>query len=191
VVHESRTDLKLALRLMAAFLPVFLMWAQPAQAGGDFAEDPYEIAEKLFARGNYGTASKYYQKALKRDEVRAHYRLGLICEDAGKYGDALYHYQRFIDLGQPDDTLHKDAVRRAAAIEARLETKATRAAELLKRGKGLLKKGRYREAEQVLLRAVSEDTANPETHFSLGEVYMRLEEYRKARAEYEKAKRSY
>jgi Flp pilus assembly protein TadD len=62
---------------------------------------------------------------------------------------------------------------------------------LLKRGEHLFKKGRYREAEQVLLRAVAAEKSNPETHFYLGEVYMKLEKYDKAKTEYKKATRSY
>ena len=183
--------MSIAFRLMTACLLVCLMCPRPVQAGGDTAVNPYEIAEKLFARKNYRTALKYYQKALKQGEVRAHYRLGLICEAAGKDGAALNHYQQFVDLGQPEDTQRQDAAQRAEAIEERLKRQATRTTELLKRGKSLFKKGRYREAEQVLLRAVSEDRSNPETHFYLGEVYMQQENYRKAKSEYEKAKRSY
>ena len=123
--------------------------------------------------------------------MRAHYKMGLIYENTGKYGDALYHYRQFIDLGQPEDTQRKDALQRVKAIEERLARKTARTTELLKRGKSLLKKGRYREAEKVLLRAVAEDASNPETHFYLGEAYMHLEEYRKAKSEYDKAKRSY
>ena len=183
--------MKIVSRLITVCLLVLLMCPLSAQAGGDMAENPYEIGEKLFARKNYRTALKYFQKALQQDDVRAHYRIGLICEYAGKDENALYHYRLFIDLGQPADTQRKDAIQRVGAIEERQKRKTARATELLKRGKSLFKKGRYREAEQVLLRAVSENNSNPETHFYLGEVYLQREEFSKARSEYDKAKRFY
>ena len=190
-LRELRTDMKIAFRLMTACLLVCLVCPQPLHAGGDTAENPYEIGEKLFAKKNYRTALNYFQKALQQGEVRSHYRIGLIYENAGKDVDALNHYQRFIDLGQPEDTQRKDAIQRVGAIEERQKRKTARATELLKRGKSLFKKGRYREAEQVLLRAVSENNSNPETHFYLGEVYLQREEFSKARSEYDKAKRFY
>lgn len=183
--------MKTAFRLVTACLLVCLMSPRPVQSGGYSAENPYEIAEMLFAKKNYRTALTYYQKALKQGDVRAEYKIGLISEHGGKDAAALDRYRRFVDLAQPEDAERKDAAQRIAAIEARLEKKTARTAELLKRGRSLFKKGRYREAEQVLLRAVAAEKSNPEAHFSLGEVYMKLEEYGKAKSEYGKAARSY
>jgi tetratricopeptide (TPR) repeat protein len=145
LLRELRTDMKIAFRLFTAGLLVCLVCPQPAHGGGDTAESPYEIGEKLFAKKNYRTALTYFQKALKQGEVRSHYRIGLIYENAGKDVDALNHYQRFIELGQPEDTQRTDAIKRAGAIEARLERKTTKAAELLKRGKPFRER-RYLEA---------------------------------------------
>jgi len=166
------------------------MLPQQVQAGGDKGKDPYEMGEKYFARDDYRRALQYYRKALGQNDVRAHYRMGLIYEDAGKDRDALRHYRRFMDLGRPG-TRRDDAARRVKAIEERLSRDTARPTELLERGKGLFLDGKYREAEKVLLQAAAEDGSNPEIHFYLGEVYMELEEYSKASSEYNKAKGYY
>lgn len=182
--------MKIVFRLLIACLLVFLMLPQLVQAGGDKGKDPYEMGEKYFARDDYRRALQYYRKALGQNDVRAHYRMGLIYEDAGKDRDALRHYQRFMDLGR-SGTQRNDAARRSRAIEDRLSRETIRSTELLERGKNLFMQGKYREAEEVLLQAAGEDENNPEIHFYLGEVYMEQKEYSKAEAEYNKAKGYY
>ena len=122
--------------------------------------------------------------------MRSHYRIGLIYEDAGKYRDALKHYQRYIDLGRPG-AQRSDAAARARAIEEKLSRDTSRSKELLDRGKSLFTEGKYREAEQVLLEAAAEDSSDPEIHFYLGEVYMELGDFTRAESEYNKAKGFY
>jgi tetratricopeptide (TPR) repeat protein len=182
--------MKIVLRCIAAFLLVSLISPKLAQAGGDIGIDPYEAGEKLFVGKHYKTALKYYQRALERNDVRAHYRMGLIYEANGKSKEALSHYQSFMDLGQPD-AQRSDTAQRIGAIEAQLKREATRSTGLLERGKSLFGKRKYREAERVLLQAAAKDKSNPEIHFYLGEVYMGLEAYRKAKSEYNKAKGYY
>jgi tetratricopeptide (TPR) repeat protein len=181
-------------RLLTAFLVVCLMAPRLAQAGGDAGMNPYEIGEKYFARKDYRIALKHYRKALAKNDVRAHYRMGLIYERTGKDRDALSHYQRFTELGPPD-AQRSDAVLRAKAVEERLKRKTTRKTTrptgLLGQGKSLYMKGKYREAEQALLQAAARNESQPEVHFYLGEVYMKLEAYGKAEAEYTKAKGYY
>jgi Flp pilus assembly protein TadD len=70
-------------------------------------------------------------------------------------------------------------------------TATPRPTDLLAQGKSLFKSGKYRDAEQILLQAAAGKNSNPEIHFYLGEIYMALEEYGKARAEYIKAKGYY
>ena len=182
--------MKIVFRVLTACLLVCLIMPQHVHAGGDKGKDPYEIGEKYFAREDYRRALQYYRKALGQNDVRAHYRMGLIYEDAGKDRDALKHYQRFVDLGRPG-TQRDDAVRRSRAIQERLSVETNRSTELLERGKNLSMEGKYREAEKVLLEAAREDETNPEIHFYLGEVYMALEDYGKAASEYNKAKGLY
>lgn len=182
--------MKPVLRLLAACLLVCLMLPVQAQAGADKGKAPYDMGEKFFAREDYRRALQYYRKALGANDIRAHYRIGLIYEDSAKDRDALKHYKRYIDLGRPGSR-RSDAIRRTKAIEERLTKEGTRSTELLARGKNLLLEGKYREAEQVLLKAASEDGSNPEVHFYLGEVYMELEEFDKAESEYNKAKGFY
>lgn len=204
--------MKAAFRLVKALLLVCLLSPQPVQAGGDMGKNPYEIGEKHFARKNYKIALTHYRKALLLNDVRAHYRMGLIFEDAGKDRDALNHYRRFVELGQPDDQ-RSDAVRRVGPLEERLKKKPKRSLtptpkpgaklkpapvpgpkptlKLLEQGKSLFKKGDYQEAEQVLLQAIANHESLPEAHFYLGEVYMHLEAYGKAESEYKKAKGYY
>lgn len=179
--------MSIVFRCMTVCFLVCLMVPHPVQAGGDAGKGPYEIGEKYYARKEYGTALKYYRKALEQNDPRAHYRMGLISEDAGKDREALGHYQRLMDLDRPD-AQRSDVVRRVAAIEERLKKKTTRSTDLLERGKNLFMQGKYREAEKVLLQAASKDTSNPEIHFYLGEVYMELEDFGRATAEYKKVK---
>ena len=182
--------MRIVFRLMTAGLLVCLMFPQSVFAGGDLGPDPYEIGEKLFAKKHYKTAIKYYAMALAQKDTRAHYRMGLAYEEIGKDENALYHYRLFIDLGQ-QDTQHRDAVQRVRAIEERLKRESKRTTELLRQGKSLFKKGKYREAEKVLLQAASRNQKSPEIHFCLGEVYLKMEAYGKATAEYKKAKGYY
>ena len=182
--------MKIVFRLLTAFLLICFLMPQQVQSGGDKGKDPYEMGEKYFAREDYRRALQHYRKALGQNDVRAHYRMGLIYEDADKDRDALKHYQRFIDLGRAG-VRRNDAARRAKAIEERLSRETSRSTNLLERGKTLFMDGKYREAETVLLQAATEDGTNPEIHFYLGEVYMELEEYGKAESEYEKAKGFY
>jgi tetratricopeptide (TPR) repeat protein len=195
--------MKIVLRLLTAGLLVCLIFPQQPQAGGDKGKDLYEMGEKYFASQDYRGALQYYRKALGQndvrahyrigliyEDVRAHYRIGLIYEDGGRDRDALRHYRSFIDLGRPGSQ-RNDAIRRVRAIEDRLSRETAQSAELLERGKSLFAEGKYREAQQVLLKAAVEDGSNPEIHFYLGEVYMELEEYSKAESEYNKAKGYY
>jgi Tfp pilus assembly protein PilF len=184
--------MKVALRLATACLFACLTLPQHVQAGGDLGgEEPYEIGEKLLAKKNYKTALKYFQKSLKPGDVRGHYMMGLIYEETGRDGDALGQYRRFVELGRPEDGQRGDAVQRIGAIEERLKKEVARSQDLLERGKSLLKKGNYREAEKVLLQAISKDKKRPELHFTLGDVYLKLEAYEKAESEYKKAKAAY
>jgi len=80
---------KIVFRLVTAGLLLCLMSPQLSRAGGDAGLAPYEIGEKLFERKDYQAALKYYRRALKRNDVRAHYRMGLIYENAGEFKNAL------------------------------------------------------------------------------------------------------
>ena len=182
--------MKLGFRLLAACLLVCVFMPLYVQAGSDKGKNMYDLGEKYFAREDYRTALQYYRKALGQNDIRAHYRVGLIYEDSGRDRDALKHYHRYVDLGRPG-TQRTDAARRAKSIEDRLSRETTRSTQLLKRGKKLFTEGKYSEAEKVLLEAVLEDPSNPETHFYLGEVYMELQQFSKAESEYIKAKGYY
>lgn len=181
--------MKIVVHLVMVFLLVCLMGPRLVQAGGDTG-NAYEIGEKYFARKDYKTALGHYRKALEKNDARAHYRIGLMYEDAGKYGDALSHYRLFVDL-RGADAQSSDATLRIRALEERAARKTTRPVELLEQGKILFKKKNYREAERVLLQAAAQDDSKPEIHFYLGEVYMGLEAYGKAASEYNKAKGYY
>lgn len=179
-----------AFRLTTACLALWLLSPLLVRAGGDPGTGSYEIGEKLLAGKNHRTALKNFQRALRHDDARGHFGMALLSEAAGKDRDALSHYQRFMDIGEPG-ALRTEAVRRAVAIEERLVGKTARAAELLDRGKSLFGKGNHREAKRVLLQAAAEDKASAETHFYLGEVHLQLGEYAESAAEFAKAKRYY
>lgn len=144
--------MKIMLRGVAAGLVVCVAYSSPVCAGGAVGEAPYEIAEKLYARGRIQTALKYYRKALRQDPA------------------------------------HPGALERVETIEAQRRTLADKTTQLVERAKILARKGRYRQAEDVLVKAAKGDPENAELHFQLGEIYLRLEQYDKATAEYGKAK---
>lgn len=182
--------MRIFVRLLAVCLLVGLALPGLVRAGGDMGEAPYDVGEKLFARKNFKTALKYYRKALDRNDTRALYRMGLIHESAGKVGEAREEYQRFIEVGPPGEQ-RSDAAARAAAIDERRKKQTARSTELLERGKSLFKKGKLREAEKVLRQAASRDESRAEAHFFLGEVYLGLGDFDRAKAEYRLAKKSY
>jgi tetratricopeptide (TPR) repeat protein len=159
-------------------------------AGGDLGYDPYEVGEKYLKRQDYRLALKFYQQALDQNDARARYGMGRINEATGKEREALRQYELFMALSLPGE-LRNDAVRRSEALAAKLEKQAARSAELLAEGQALLATGKPREAAAALSRAAAENDANPEIHFQLGEAYLRLEEYGKAKAEFQKAKGAY
>lgn len=78
-------------------------------------------------------------------------------------------------------------VQQNGTLEKRPQQPATRTPGLLEQGKTLFMSGKFPEAEAVLLQAIAGDETQPEAHFYLGEVYLALEEYRKAESEYQKA----
>jgi len=97
------------------------------------------------------------------------------------YKTALKHYRKALERGDV----------RAQYRLGFIYEKTGRDRGLLERGKSLFKKGKYREAEKVLLQAAAKEKSKPEIHFYLGEVYMALEAYGKAESEYKKAKVNY
>ena len=189
-MREKEQLMRMILRLLVFCLVVSFFLPVSVHAGADRGKDPYDTGELYFSRGDHRRAMQSYRRALGQNDVRAHYRMGMIYEKSGQDRDALKHFQRFMELGRPG-AQRDDAARRAQAIAKRLEQDTALSTTLLERGKGLFGEGRYREAEKVLLQAAGDDASNPEIHFYLGEVYMALEEYEKASAEYNKAKESY
>ena len=159
-------------------------------AGGDKVANPYETAESYDAKGDYQRALKYYRMALSANDVRAHYRMAVIYEKTGRKRDAIRHYRRFIELGSYGSDW-KDASARLKTLEAELAAQTPRAQSLLDRGRSLYMEGRYRDAEKVLLEALDADETNPEVHYFLGEVYLELGDYDRAKSEFNKAKRYY
>lgn len=182
--------MKIIARLLVLCLALGVIFPQVAFTGADKGKDPYDVAEKYYAQNDKRKALTWYRKALGQNDVRAHYRMGLIYEAEGKDRDALRHYRRYLELGKPDARWN-DAAARAQKLESKLSADTVRSSALLERGKSLYAEGKYREAEKVLLDAAREDSQDPEIHFYLGEVYMALEEYSKATAEYNKAKENY
>ena len=178
-------------RLVAVCLVASLLSPWSARAGGGLGEGPYEVGMKLYSRAHYATALKYFRKALGRNDVRAVYAMGLVSEATDKDADARDHFRRYVELAPPEDPLRETAARKLAAIEERAASRAARTAGLLEQGKSLLGKGRYREAEKILLKAAASAETSAEAHFQLGEVYLRLERYDKATAEFRKAQRSF
>jgi len=177
-------------RIATALLILGLLTPSSVFSGGDKDKDPYDAGEKYYEQKDYGRALQYYRKALSTNDVRAHYRMGLIYETQGKDRDALKHYRRYQELGRPGADWN-DASARAGRIEERLRAETTRSEALFERGKALYGEGKYREAEGIFLEAIREDETNPDIHFYLGEVYMQLGEYGKAEAEFRKAKEYY
>jgi tetratricopeptide (TPR) repeat protein len=201
--------MKIVARCATALLLVLLASPQVVRGDGDRGK-AYEIGEKYYATKDYAAALKHYRRALEQHEMRAHYRLGLIFEATGRDRDALRHYRLFQELAQPEAE-RSDVAQRVSAIEERMKQRPpqkpprqlarkpaqkpaqqhaqhpARPAGLLEQGKALLKSGKYREAQQVLLQAVARDQSRPEPHFLLGEAYLGLEDYGRAEEEYRAA----
>lgn len=182
--------MKVIVRLLVVLLAIGVLFPQAAFPGADKGKDPFDVAERYYSQDDHRRALVYYRKALEQNDVRAHYKMGIINEEAGKDRDALRHYRRYLELGKPDAKWN-DAAARAKRLEEKLSADTARSSALLERGKSLYAEGQYRDAEKVLLDAAREDRNDPEIHFYLGEVYMALEEYAKATAEYNKAKENY
>ena len=158
--------------------------------GGDRERDPFDLGERHYANREYRVTLQHYGKALRGNDVRAHYRMGRINEETGNDREALRHYRNYLELGRPGDWWD-DASARVARLEELVAGQTTRSAALFERGKALYADGMYEEAEKVLLDAAKEDEENPEIHFYLGEVYMALRQYGKAETEYRKATEYY
>jgi tetratricopeptide (TPR) repeat protein len=181
---------KLVRRLATLCLAASLMIPIAARAGGDRGKISYDLGEKDLAKKEYARALRHYRRALGQGDARAHCRIGLIEERAGRLPEALKEYRLCVELVQPE-AARGDAAARARAIEGKLKKEKRRSGDLLARGKSLYEAGSYREAEKALLQAAARDDHRAETHFYLGEVYLKLEEYGKAKTEYLKAKRLY
>jgi tetratricopeptide (TPR) repeat protein len=186
----KETFMMLPARVLSVMLITGLLIPPPVMSGGDEVKSPYDLGEMYLEQKNYESAMRQYRKALELNDVRAHYKMGLIYEETGRGRDALKHFRRTIELGQPGSEWD-DAAERARRIEERLNTKTTRSAALLEKGRELFLEMRYREAEEILLEAVKNDETNPDIHFYLGEVYFQLGEYGKAEGEYLKAREYY
>lgn len=103
-----------------------------------------------------------------------------------EFKTALKYYRKA--LGRND----LRAAQRIQEIEERQKKEeADRFTDLLQRARSLLAQRKYREAEKFLLKAAAKDKSRPEIHFLLGEAYLGLEAYGKAKAEYTKAKGAY
>jgi tetratricopeptide (TPR) repeat protein len=192
--ERDRKGKELFMRSVPGFTAALLIFGMfiphSVPAGEDRGRDAYEMGEKYYDQKDFRRALQYYRKALAANDVRAHYRMGLIYEQSGRERDALKHYRMYLELGRPGSRWN-DAAARIRNIEARLRKETTRSSALFERGRTLYVEGKYREAEKILLDALKEDDTSPEIHFYLGEVYMRLEDYRRAEAHYKKAKEYY
>lgn len=159
-------------------------------AGGDKVKDPYSAAETYYAQRDWKRALQLYRRALSVNDVRAHYRMGRIYEQTGSARDAIFHYRRYLELGQPGLEWN-DAAQRLRGLENAQAKKAPGSQTLLERGRSLYAAGKFQEAETVLLEAVRAEETNPEAHFYLGEVYYELGQYEKAQRHFLKAKENY
>ena len=176
--------MKIVFHFITAVLLVCLLAPLPVRAGGDMGKS-YEIGEKYFARKDYKTALKLYQKALRQKDVRAEPRIKAIEELLKR------EPQRSTAAPRPSAKPRPTAAPRPVVIPrstaAPRLTVTHHPTDPLAEGKSLFKNGKYREAEVVLLQAVAIEESNPEAHFYLGDVYTALEDYDKAAAEYKKA----
>lgn len=70
--------MRIAVRLVIACLLACLSFPSLVRASGAGGEDPYDIGEKLSAKGSDRTALKYYEKARKRGDARAQERIAAV-----------------------------------------------------------------------------------------------------------------
>lgn len=178
------------LRVLTASLLLTLLAPPLLWAGGDLGYDPCEVGDKYLKRQDYRLALKFYKQAVAQNEACGRYGQGRVFEATGEERNALRQYELFMALSLPGD-LRTDAANRSEALAERLAKQAAKSAELLAEGTRLMAEKKYREAAKALIKAAAEDDANPEIHFQLGEAYLALEEYGKAKAEFKKAKGAY
>lgn len=120
----NRNAMALRGRLALALLAL-LAWSgcgRPARQAdrSDLNDAGFREAQALEARGDLAGAQKAYREALRRDAglARAHLGLAFLLDrPRGDYVEAVYHYDRYLEL-RPDS--EKAAMIRQRALAARL-----------------------------------------------------------------------
>lgn len=172
-------------------------------------EQLIECAGGQYSQGNLKEAVEFFQKAaaLKPEMFRAHFNLGQIYEEQGKYKEAAAAYKRAlplkIDAGLGDEPL--DVMRahfNLANVYARLNDHAQAVStlrEIIRRapetyhtahynlGLSLAALGKHQEAINEFKEATKIKADYSEAYYNMGLAYSKLEEYPQAVEAFKKA----
>lgn len=119
--------------VVAAFgLLVLLVFAEPASADNALAKPKNATAQQRLAAGNKLYRVREFEKAVEEYKAGAliedvpvfHYNLGQCYRQLGKYEDAIWHYERFIERGKPAGQLRGAVDAFLTQMRSELERKA-------------------------------------------------------------------
>jgi tetratricopeptide (TPR) repeat protein len=130
--HDSFSSFGRVLAL-ASLLVVWLSSALATTAHADpLAKPTHALAREHLATGNRYYRVREFEKAVEEYKAGAvredapvfYYNLGQCYRQLGRYEDAIWHYERFLDRGKPTGTGEASVKRFIAQMRGELEKKA-------------------------------------------------------------------
>ncbi len=101
-------------------------WQAALDVDPDDARPLVQMGTLSAVRGDLAGAERYYRRAIRSDPATplAHYNLARICERTGRIGEAVQHYDAFLDLPSPRENLPFVAAARERVARLRAEAAA-------------------------------------------------------------------
>jgi tetratricopeptide (TPR) repeat protein len=157
------------------------LYEQLCQLQPDIARWPYSLGYQYYAQQQYAQAIEHFDRALEINPsyIVVLYRKGYALSTLeGKRGNALTTFERCRTAyhALPDDDA-KDRERKHYADAC------------YQQGKLFLEAGNYRLAEERLSEAVALKRDDPDVHYAMGKVYLRIERFDQAIGSFKTARR--